>query len=817
MPTPLKNLFLKPIERTIEGVIKADDNQSLRQEIEEYVLTNEVAKRLEDFLSAYLNYAGANGVWISGFFGSGKSHLLKILAHLLENKSVEGTPVRDLFLPKCPEDNALLKKDLMRAVEIPSQSILFNIDQKADIISKTQIDALLTVFVKVFDETCGYYGKQGHIAQFERDLDSRKQFVPFKQAFQALAGLPWERGREQALLEAKNIAQAYAEVTGDTVSAVGILDKYRAEYKVSIEDFADKVNAFLEQHPPNFRLNFFVDEVGQYISDNTKLMTNLQTIAESLATRCKGRAWILVTAQEDMHTVMGEMTQKQGNDFTKIQARFANRMKLTSQDVAEVIQKRLLAKNEAGTKIATALYQKEVNNLKTLFDFSDNSTTYRNFRDQSQFVDCYPFVPYQFPLFQSAIQALSEHNAFEGRHSSVGERSMLGVFKQVAEKISQHEPGQLASFDLMYEGLSTALKSNNKRAIDHVEKHLDNPMALRLIKVLFLVKYIKGFKASLHNLSVLLLDHFEADLPQLRKSIEAALLLLEQQTLIQRNGELYEFLTDEEKDIEQEIKNQEVDQSKVAEELKTLCFDSVLKVSNKIRFIDNGQDYPFAKKLDDQLFGKDSELTLHLISPFHEHATDETLLQMQNMGRNELLVVMPADDRLMRDLWLYARTDKYLRQNLSTAQQDNVKQILTNKKLQNGNRLADLQKLVESLLGKARMFVAGNAIEESSEQAQTRIFKGFYALINRTYPNLKMLRGVSYNERDLGSYLNPDKNGLLGGDYDPISEAEQEMLAFVQSNQSQNLRTSVKAVIERFERKPYLIIRPPLCVRSSAR
>jgi hypothetical protein len=158
-----------------------------------------------------------------------------------------------------------------------------------------------------------------------------------------------------------------------------------------------------------------------------------------------------------------------------------------------------------------------------------------------------------------------------------------------------------------------------------------------------------------------------------------------------------------------------------------------------------------------------------------------------------------------------------LRQNLSTAQQDNVKQILTNKKLQNGNRLADLQKLVESLLGKARMFVAGNAIEESSEQAQTRIFKGFYALINRTYPNLKMLRGVSYNERDLGSYLNPDKNGLLGGDYDPISEAEQEMLAFVQSNQSQNLRTSVKAVIERFERKPYLIIRPPLCVRSSAR
>ncbi len=236
----LHEIFEKPVDRYIEGVIKADDEASLRLEVEEYVLTNEVAQRLESFFDAYKNYDGANGVWVSGFFGSGKSHLLKILAMLLENRFIDGVPVLDLFLPKC-EDNEILRGDIKRAVAIPSRSILFNIDQKADVISKTQTDALLTVFVKVFDEMCGYYGKHGHIAQFERDLDSRDLYGKFKDAYKNIAEQDWTSGREQALLEGHNIAKAYAQVTGtDELAAMGILDWYRSDYKLSIEDFAEQ-------------------------------------------------------------------------------------------------------------------------------------------------------------------------------------------------------------------------------------------------------------------------------------------------------------------------------------------------------------------------------------------------------------------------------------------------------------------------------------------------------------------------------------------------------------------------------------------------
>ena len=816
----LSAIFEQPVDRPIEGVIKADDEASLRLELVEYILTNEVEKRLEAFLDAYNSYEGANGVWVSGFFGSGKSHLLKMLALLLENREIEGQLALELFLPKC-KGNEILRGDLIRAVAIPSKSILFNIDQKADVISKTEFDALLSVFVKVFDEMCGYYGKQGHIAQFERHLDSRGSYDSFKAAYQSIAGKAWERGREQALLEAQNIAAAYARATDEPQNAaVGILDKYRSQYRVSIEDFAEQVKAFLDKQVPNFRLNFFVDEVGQYIAENVKLMTNLQTIAESLATKCRGRAWVIVTAQEDMDAVLGEMGRQQSNDFTKIQARFANRMKLTSQDVAEVIQKRLLTKNKAGAELLSSVYRDQVNNFKTLFDFADGAQTYRNFQDQNHFIHSYPFIPYQFALFQAAIKCLSQHNAFEGKHSSVGERSMLGVFQEVAIRIINQDLGRLATFDLMFEGIRTTLKSNIQRSVLQAENHLDNPFAIRLLKTLFLVKYVKEFKPTLRNLCVLMLEGFEQNLLQLRQQVEEALNRLEQETYIQRHGELYEYLTDEEKDVEQEIKNTDVETSDVTDELEKLVFDSVIK-SRKIRYDNNGQDYPYARKLDDCLQSREHELAIHVVTPFHENAGNVSVLQMQSMGRDELLVVIPPDDRLVRDILMYKRTEKYIKQTMSVTQQEAIKHILTDKSFQNRDRYAELQRRVQKLLGKAKIFIAGTDIEIGGEDAQSRIVKGFHELITRVYPNLRMLRGINYTEADITTCLNHSQEGLFSGDVTTLAESEQEVLAFIQSNNRGGVRTTLKSLLERFERKPYgwyyaaiLCILAKLCVRG---
>lgn len=798
----LSQMFQKPVDRSIEGVIKADDETSLRLEVEEYVLTNEVASRLETFLEAYNDYRGANGAWISGFFGSGKSHLLKILAMLLENRSIDGVPALDLFLPKC-EDNAILRGNLQRAAAIPSHSILFNIDQKADVISKTQIDALLAVFVKVFDEMCGYYSKQGYIANFERDLDRRELYAPFREAYMRVAGYPWEFGREQVMLESDNIAQAYARVTNSAVeSANGILDKYRSDYKVSIEDFALQVNEYIERQAPNFRLNFFVDEVGQYIANHVKLMTNLQTIAESLATKCRGRAWLVVTSQQEMKEVIGEINNQQANDFSKIMARFATRMTLTSRNVAVVIQKRLLAKNATGAALLTNLYQQQNNNFGTLFNFSDGSRSYRNYHDQQHFIDSYPFIPYQFDLFQACIQNLSLHNAFEGRHSSVGERSMLAVFQEVAKRIANHDSGQLATFDLMFEGIGLAIKSQAQSSIQTAEKNLNNPFAVRVLKALFLVKYVKEFKASVHNISVLMTERFGQDVTQLRRQVEEALNLLEQQTYIQRNGDLYEFLTNEEKDVEEEIKNTDVDSDAVADELAKIIFDQILR-DRKIRPETNNQDFMFARKLDDRLTGRDYETTIHVISPFHEHFDSEETLRMHAMGRAELLLLLPADNRLVLDLLMYKRTEKYIQQNYTTTQQEAKKRILDGKRSQNQERLRGLEARTKDLVGRARMFVGGTELEINSSDPQSRIIRGYQELIKRTYPNLTMLRGRNYQESEIESYLRPAAGSLFETESASLSEAGQELLATIQANQRSGVRTTLKSLIERFERKPY--------------
>lgn len=803
MTTVLRSIFAKPVDRPIDGVIKADDQASLRVELDEYVITNEIGKRLETFLDAYNNYDTANGVWISGFFGSGKSHLLKILALVMENREVDGMSAADIFASKL-SDNPMLSGSLRKAVSVPSKSILFNIDQKADVISKADVDALLSVFQKVFDEACGYYGKLPHIAQFERDLDQRGQLVAFKDAYLTAAGKSWERGREQAALERRNIATAFASLSGgDTADVADILGQYRTDTRISIEDFADNVKAWLDQQAPKFRLNFFVDEVGQYIAENVKLMTNLQTIAESLNTKCKGQAWVIVTSQQDMEAIIGDGKAFQSQDFSKIMARFNVKMPLNSADVAEVIQRRLLSKTEAGQITLGNLHDREENNLKTLFDFTDGSIKLKNFDGRSQFISSYPFPTYQYTLFQMAITSLSQHNAFEGKHSSVGERSMLGVFQEVAKKMADQPVGGLATFDLMFEGIRTALKSSVQQSIQIAEKEIQDidPFAIRVLKALFLVKYVKEFKPTVRNISVLLLSKFDTDQTKQRRKIEEALSFLERNTLIQRNGEVYEFLTNEEKDVEAEIKALNVDHSELSKEMETLVFDTILR-HRKIKHLKTGNDYDYSRKLDDHLLGRQHELSINVISPFNDDVSSIEAVRMRNMGHEELAVVLQPDVRFIRDLTLYKQTDKFIRQARAGSQQPGRDRIVAEKGDQNSRRSKDLELRLRKHVAEARMFVRGDELDIGGEEPQERIVKGFQGLVDKVYFNLPMLRGVTYAEADILKAATPE-SGLFGTNGEGMTEAEQDVLNYVQSQGRNGVKVSATNLKERFGGKPY--------------
>lgn len=798
--TQINEIFAKPINRTIEGVIKADDVSQLATEVEEYVLTNEAAKGLEHVLEAYTNFSNANGVWVSGFFGSGKSHLLKMLAHLLGDIDGHNYPrakVSENFRAKA--DGAILPALIEKADRIAAKSLLFNIDQKATLISKDQNDALLKVFVKIFDESRGYYGNQGHIARFERDLETRGQYDAFKSAFERIAGVPWTRGREQAALEAKHIDDAFTEVNGS--ESPGIIRQYSNNYSVSIEDFADEVAGWLDQQPDGFRLNFFVDEVGQFIGANSQLMLNLQTIAESLATKCHGRAWIVVTSQEDMEKIGGDRTKSQANDFSKIQARFKNRLKLTSQDVEEVIRKRLLDKTDTAVTDISAMYATEHANFKTLFDFVEGRH-YPNYRDETHFVGTYPFVSYQFPLFQSAIEGISDHNIFEGRNSSVGERSMLGVVQQVATNLVDQPLGQLASFDQMFEGIRASLKAASHRAIIDAERSSSlPPLAVRLLKALFLVKYVDTFKATPRNLAVLVYNRFGTDLAQLGKDVNEALAALEAQTYIQRNGDIYDYLTNEEQKIEQEIKNVDIDSSEVSKKLSDLLTGSVIKTT-KVVYSKNGQNFPIGFKLDGQAMSKQYELSLHFTSPETEFTLDQ--IKAHSAGLDELRVVLPAEaERILADLRLLLKTEKYVKRAQGSSRTSIEQTILQTRGTQNAEREKEIVERLRVAVGQSTLVHNAGVLDVISTDAVTRINDGFQKVIAATYTNLTLLGGKTFGEQQLSTFVSPPEGGLFEETASILDVPGDDVLAHLEMSGKRHVQVTMKHLVDIYTMKPY--------------
>ncbi len=797
----IQDLFIKPVDRPIEGVIKADDDRFLQTEVEEYVVTRDVTRGIGAFTEAYLNDAGANGVWISGYFGSGKSHLLKMLRLTLENAPLpNGARPADVLLPKF--EDQIVRGDLLRASKVPSRNILFNIDQKSDAIGGDQESPVLEVFVKVFNEFRGYFGRQGHIAQFERELDERGQFDAFKQAYAGATGRDWQA--DLPVLEAlwnESFARVYAEFSGQSYEeCLQVFSRLRDNYRVSIESFAQDVRDYISRQAPGFRLNFFVDEVGQFIGQSSRLMLNLQTIVETLGTVCQGRAWVFVTSQGDLQTVIGEMKLAAGSDFSKIQGRFKTRITLSSADVREVIQKRLLAKCEDEPEALTDIWDREKDNLHTLFRFGDGARDWKRWAHSREFCDLYPLAPYQFELFQEAIQQLSLHNAFTGRFASVGERSMLAVFQEVVKSLQHESVGRLATFDLLFDGISASLRGDIQTSVRQAGLQLGNPLAVRILKALFLLKWSKAFKPTARNIAILLIDRPDIDIRQHEQAVREALNLLDSQSYLQRAGDLYEFLTEIEKDIEVEIKNTEVDPPRLIDLLKNMLFADVLRES-KLRFDANGQDYPYARRLDDQLLGHEEQISVNIITPDHPDHAQADLLAARNAGRPELMIVLPADARLVEECLQFLRTEKYLKQNLTSKSEDPRGDILKVRAQQNSARRTALGARAADLMRSAPYYLNGARLAYLAEgDPRQRFARAGQDLIAHAFPRLKALRGNPDEAALTRALLQPDD--LLGAQT-RLNEAEEDVLTYVTRNQNDGRRNTAEEIARQYGLRPY--------------
>lgn len=810
----IKEIFQKPIDREIPGVVTVGGKEktNTKQELEEYVVTKELNRHFAELFDNYKTGINGetrkNGVWISGFFGSGKSHFLKMVSYLLENKEIEGKKAIDYFIEDNKIKDPAVLADIKLAAYTPTDVILFNIDSKAEQTSKQSKDALVNVFLKVFNDMQGFYGSMPYLADLEKQLQEEGKYELFKETFKEEFGKDWESSRQKFDFIQDTIVDVLVDIGFMSEEAArNFCEKAIGDYKISIEDFAKRVDEYIRSKGNNHHLVFLVDEVGQYIGDNSRLMLNLQTIQEELGKRTLGRSWIMVTSQQDIDSI----TKVIGNDFSKIQGRFDTRISLTSSNVDEVIRERILKKNDVASDMLKATYESYETALGTKLRFNDTPEM-KLYRDSEDFAQNYPFIPYQFNLLGAVLNSIRMHGA-SGKHLSEGERSMLSLFKESAESIKNDDIGRLVPFYQFYNALERFLDASHSRVITQAlanqrinPKNDENNFAVNVLKVLFLIKYVKELEnATVENITSLMVSHIDEDRIELQRKVEKALKVLEKETLIQRNGKRYIFLTEEEQEIGREIDNQQVQQGEVIDKIYNVIFNDIYSESRYKHPNNINYTFDVNKSVDDRISGNRGDIGIKVITPFNGTLPDDlyTLKAISGQG-HELFIVLPDNDTSYYDELEYIqKIDRFSSKNSANGL-DRYQEIIRKKQNERDDRYQSARLSLVDNLKNATFLVKAHEVTDNKKDIAARINKGLAEIVEDVYNKLNYI-SHNYNENDLLQLLkdeNQESFTLENGNHinqQAIDEVFERIVRLARRSSKVSL-TDIKNI---FKKAPY--------------
>ena len=709
----LQEIYAKDINRNIQGVIKVDDDRdkSIKQELEEYVVTGEIEKHFNEFFDAYTTSIGVGsrtekmGVWISGFFGSGKSHFLKILAYLLENREIDGKNAIDYFNDKITDK--MLVGNITRSGKTPSDVILFNIDAKSSLESTTQKDRILKVFEKVFNDKLGY-SQVNYVADIERYIEEKGKLDEFKAHFEE----GWENVRDNFDFEEDRIAEVYAKAMNASVEdAKRLFSSRRDHHEVSAESFAERIQKYIESKGNDHHVVFLVDEVGQYIGDNGELLLSLQSVVEELGVRTGGKAWVVCTSQEAIDDVVHNIKR---NDFSKILGRFDTKIKLASTDIEEVIKMRLLEKTEEASETLKQLYRDNDADIRNAFSFSAGTQTQSIYTDADNFAATYPYVPYQFSLVQNTYGNIRE-KGFAGAHLSSGARSLLSAVQETAKAYQNDEIGRLVPFSAFYETIKTAVDSSVTRIFERAEEivrsgNLEN-FDITILKTLFMLRGAKGIPSTVENLATLETTQIGQDRLELEKNIRDSLKRLEDQTYVQKTNETYAFLTDEEQEVNKAIQKITVDQNKVNDQI-----GDILRIF--------GSKYTYSSR---RIFSVDLYIEDHKLNAGAGDLTlvftldNESATTRSTINTDRAYVVIELSPDMRDDVRRAIQIDEYMRMNAGISKTVELDEILTARTRESSNIKQKIDTEIKTLIETAPVYIGGAKMDISARDAKLRI------------------------------------------------------------------------------------------------
>lgn len=809
----LKDMFVKPIDRDIKGVIKVGqgDDSNVRQELEEYVVTRELQKHFAQFFSSYKNgitgHTDKMGVWISGFFGSGKSHFLKILSYVLENRSIDGKRAVDYFIEDKKIENQAVLADMDLAAGVPTDVILFNVDSKGESGGKDSADAISSVFLKVFNEMQGFCGTNPYIADLERSLSERGLYQPFKAQFSNKYGVEWESARDEFAFIQDDVTSILANIGAMTEEAAkNWCTRALLDYNFSIESFAKLVRDYIDKKGGNRHVVFMADEMGQYIGDNPRLILGLQTVTEDLGTYCGGKAWVIVTSQEAIDSV----TKVRGNEFSKIQGRFDTRLSLSSANVDEVIRKRILAKNETAAATLKTLYENNATVIKNLIVW-DDAAEKKLYAGSSDFAAVYPFIPYQFNLLGEVLNSIRKRGV-AGMHLATGERSMLALFKESAVRIMRKEEGVLVPFNMFYDALEQFLEHSVRGVIakawanDCLNPHRDEScFDVEVLKTLFMIKYIDKVAPTKENITSLMVSHINDDRIALAGQVQEALERLRAQMLIQKNAGSYIFLTDEEQEINREINNQDVQIPEIVSQVSTMIFDDIYSEKRyRIPRMNNRYSFAFNQFIDDRPHrgNQNNDIGVNILTPYWDGSRDRQVLALSSSRR--VVLLLPNDDAFLEEIQAALKIEKYLRISGTGKALSRYEEIKLQKTRELGERKANARDYLKQSLSQAAVFADGQELSIAKKDPGARITEAMGRLVENLYSKLYYIDSAKNADDVRAALKNTGGQQLMLDDGQrPNRLALNDLLEFIGRNTMQHMKTSLKTIIDHFAKAPY--------------
>lgn len=520
-PTTVRSLFSSELNRKIEKVITYQNRaeNQLKTEISEYVVTEHIADNFEQLLKKMQEADSAKGsheigVWVSGFYGSGKSSFTKYLGFAFDPLiKVEGEKFVDLLKNQIQTSNATKVRALLNTVASGFNAEIIFLDLASEMLAGSSLEDISTVLYLKVLQWAGY-SEDLKVAELERMLEKDGKLAEFeKRATQDLEGVTWKDVHNQPLVANPIAARLAASFYPNLFKSPAEFQQITLDVKKSEIKRIEEMIELVQRKSGKERILFIVDEVGQYVSAKPNLILNLDGLAKNLKQCGKGKVWIFATAQQTLtEDTPSAMLNAPG--LFKLKDRFPIQIHLEATDIKEICHKRLLTKSKNGEDALHALFERSGPQLRTATKLTD-AGIYEAELDKANFVNLYPFLPAHFEILIQLLTRLAR------KTGGLGLRSAIKVLQDVLVERggrAASEPsladalfGSLATTVTFYDSLRRDIQSSFGFIVDGVKKVEDRfsgkpnlALAVDVAKSIGILQILENLPVNEKNISALL-------------------------------------------------------------------------------------------------------------------------------------------------------------------------------------------------------------------------------------------------------------------------------------------------------------------------